>query len=95
MAKKREVKINITLNEEQKNAKALILNSKITVLKGGAGSGKTLLSVATALDQLLKGTIKKIIVTRPLVTSGNEDLGFNHFYFRVSFLHLAFSQTYQ
>ncbi len=76
MGKKRELKFNITLNEEQKLAKGIILANKVSIVKGAAGSGKTLLAVAVALDQLMKGQIKRIIVTRPLVTSGNEELGF-------------------
>ena len=37
---KRPIKFNIELNEEQKEAKRLILANQITVLTGGAGSGK-------------------------------------------------------
>jgi len=36
-----QIKFQVTLNEEQKVAKAIILENKITVLKGGAGSGKS------------------------------------------------------
>lgn len=70
-----EFKLTISLNEEQKLAKAAMIANKLVILKGAAGSGKTLTAVAVALDMLIKGDIKKIIVTRPLVTSGNEDLG--------------------
>ena len=34
---KNPIKFNIQLNEEQKKAKAVILQSPITVLRGGAG----------------------------------------------------------
>ncbi len=71
---KRPIKFNIELNEEQKEAKRKILNNAVTVLTGGAGSGKTLLAVITALDQLFKKEINKIFVTRPLVT--REEIGF-------------------
>ena len=37
---KNPIKFNITLNEEQKKAKDIVLNSTISVLKGKAGSGK-------------------------------------------------------
>ena len=38
---KTPIKFNVTLNDEQKEAKAKILENPITVLKGMAGSGKT------------------------------------------------------
>lgn len=63
------------LNEEQKEAKSIILNNKITVLRGQAGSGKSLLAAQVALDLLFKREVKKLILTRPAVTSG-EDIGF-------------------
>lgn len=69
------VKLNITLNEEQKVAKALILDNKITIIKGFAGSGKTQLACAIAIDLFLKKQVDKIIVTRPLVAADNTDLG--------------------
>lgn len=44
-------------------------------MKGQAGSGKTLLAVQIALDLFFRHEFEKIIITRPLVTSG-EDVGF-------------------
>jgi putative ribosome biogenesis GTPase RsgA len=38
---KNPINFQITLNEEQKAAKAKILENVITILTGGAGSGKT------------------------------------------------------
>jgi phosphate starvation-inducible PhoH-like protein len=69
------IKFNIQLNEEQKRAKELILNSTITVLRGKAGSGKSLLAANIALDLLFKKDIEKIIITRPTVVAG-EDIGY-------------------
>jgi len=43
---KNPIKFNLTLNEEQKQAKDIILSNVITVLKGKAGSGKTSLAKA-------------------------------------------------
>ena len=37
------IKFNISLNEEQKIAKAKILTDTITILRGRAGSGKSLM----------------------------------------------------
>jgi predicted ribonuclease YlaK len=52
---KGDIKYNIDLNEEQKNAKRLILENDITVLKGQAGSGKTLLACLIACIDLSIG----------------------------------------
>lgn len=72
---KNPIKFAVTLNEEQKIAKEKIINSKITFLKGQAGSGKSLLAAQVALDFLFKKQVKKIILTRPVVTAG-EEIGF-------------------
>jgi len=72
---KNPIKFLIPLNEEQKQAKSIILDNKITVLKGQAGSGKSMLAAQIALDLLFKKEIERIILTRPAVTSG-EDIGF-------------------
>jgi len=69
---KGEIKFNISLNDEQKEGKSVILNSKITIIKGGAGSGKSLLAAQTALDMLFTRQVEKIILTRPTVTAGEE-----------------------
>ena len=68
------IKFNIQLNEEQKQAKDLILNNPITVLRGQAGSGKTLVACQVALDMLFKKEIEKIVITRPTVAK--EEIGF-------------------
>ena len=41
---KNEITFSISLNEEQKIAKSQILENTITLLRGQAGSGKTLLA---------------------------------------------------
>ena len=71
---KNPIKFNISLNEEQKAAKEIILSNPITVLRGMAGSGKTLVAVQVALDLLFTNQIEKIIITRPTVAK--EDIGF-------------------
>ena len=68
------IKFNVQLNDEQKLAKALILDSPITVLKGMAGSGKTLVATQAGLDLLFQKKVDKIIITRPTVAK--EDIGF-------------------
>lgn len=71
---KNPIKFNISLNEEQKAAKEVILTNPVTVLRGMAGSGKTLVAVQTALDLLFTKQVEKIIITRPTVAK--EDIGF-------------------
>lgn len=71
---KNPIKFGITLNEEQKSAKAHMLSSDIVAIKGRAGSGKTLLAVQTGLDMLFNRDVEKLIIARPYVTAG-EDIG--------------------
>jgi phosphate starvation-inducible PhoH-like protein len=71
---KNPIKFNLQLNEEQKQSKSLILENPITVLKGMAGSGKTLVAVQSALDMLFSKEVEKIIITRPTVSK--EEIGF-------------------
>jgi phosphate starvation-inducible PhoH-like protein len=53
-----------------------LLNKKNIVFAiGPAGTGKTFLAVAKAVASLQKGTVKKIILSRPAVEAG-EKLGF-------------------
>jgi len=73
--RKSEIKYNITLNEEQKKAKQLIIDNQITIITGRAGSGKSLVGVVTALDFLNKKQISKILVTRSAI-EGGKSLGF-------------------
>ncbi len=72
---KGEIKYNITLNEEQKEAKRLILENQIVIITGRAGSGKSLVGAITALDLLFKKQYKKIIATRALIEVGRS-MGF-------------------
>lgn len=64
----------LSLNEEQKLAKAEILENDISIIIGKAGSGKTLLACQIALQMALENQVKKIIITRPTVSK--EDLGY-------------------
>jgi phosphate starvation-inducible PhoH-like protein len=72
---KNPIKFNIQLNEEQKDAKEVVLNSVVSVIRGKAGSGKSLLAAQIALDMLFKKEIERIIIARPAVTAG-EQIGF-------------------
>ena len=72
---KNPIKFQVSLTEEQKLAKAKMVENKITVVKGAAGSGKSMVAAQAALDALFKKDVEKIILTRPAVTSG-EEIGF-------------------
>ena len=71
---KNPITFKVQLNDEQKDAKQVIIDNPITVLTGAAGSGKTFLACQVALDQLFTREVEKIIITRPLVTQ--ESMGF-------------------
>ncbi|NOX45528.1 MAG: PhoH family protein [Chlorobi bacterium] len=63
-------------NAEQVFALHAILNNKIKLvtLQGVAGTGKTLLALAGALDQ--KRHFKQIYLARPIVPLSNKDIGY-------------------
>ena len=71
---KNPIKFKLQLNEEQKQAKSVILENTITLLAGGAGSGKTLLACNVELYGLLRRMYDKIIITRTTVSK--EEIGF-------------------
>jgi phosphate starvation-inducible PhoH-like protein len=71
---KGDIKFSITLSEEQKLAKELIIVKPYNFIFGSAGSGKTLLAVQIALDFYFKRKTNKIVITRPTVST--EDNGF-------------------
>ena len=63
-------------NDEQKFALDACLNPSIPLvsLTGGAGTGKTLLALAAALEQA--DDFDQIILSRPTVVLGGQDIGF-------------------
>jgi phosphate starvation-inducible PhoH-like protein len=71
---KNPISFKIQLNEEQKLAKQVILDSPVTLLRGMAGSGKTLVACQVALDLVFKKDAERIIITRPTVAK--EEIGF-------------------
>jgi phosphate starvation-inducible PhoH-like protein len=68
------IKFKLELNEEQKEAKQTILDNPVVLIKGMAGSGKTLVACQVALDLVFKKEMNKIIITRATVSK--EDIGF-------------------
>lgn len=63
-------------NAEQTFALNSLLNKniKLVALQGVAGTGKTLLALAAALEQYK--TYEQIILTRPIIPLSNRDIGF-------------------
>jgi PhoH-like ATPase len=63
-------------NDEQAFAIDALLNPSIKLLtiQGKAGTGKTLLAIASALEQ--RKDYRQIYVTRPIVALSNKDIGF-------------------
>jgi phosphate starvation-inducible PhoH-like protein len=51
-------------------------NVKIVCGVGAAGSGKTLFACSNAVKDLFYGNIEKIIITRPLISVDEENIGF-------------------
>lgn len=62
-------------NDRQKEYHKKVLENDIVFAVGPAGTGKTFLAVAMALDALKRNEISRIILTRPAVEAG-ESLGF-------------------
>ncbi|MCC7331635.1 MAG: PhoH family protein, partial [Flavobacteriales bacterium] len=63
-------------NAEQAFAIHALLNNniKLVALQGVAGTGKTLLALASSLEQ--KNSFKQIILARPIVPLSNRDIGY-------------------
>ena len=75
--RKNDIKIinALQLNEEQKEAKRLIIENQIVVVTGRAGSGKSLVCAQAALDFLKKKQINCIYNTRAAIEVG-KSLGY-------------------
>ena len=73
--RKNDIKYNITLNDEQKEVKRLIIENQLVVITGRAGCGKSLVSAQCALDFLFKKQCEQILITRAAVEVGHS-LGF-------------------
>ena len=75
-AVKGEIKYSIQLNEEQKLAKQIILDNELIIITGNAGTGKTTLVSQTVLDMLFKRTLEEVLLTRSLVETDNDSMGY-------------------
>jgi phosphate starvation-inducible PhoH-like protein len=54
----------------------LLTECDITFCSGPAGCGKTSIATRYALEMLASNKVKKIIVTKPILEAGSEELGF-------------------
>src|SRR3989344_50902 len=63
------------LNPAQKLAWAAFEQHDVLFLLGPAGAGKSFLAIAFAINEILKKSRRRIILTRPVVEAG-ENLGF-------------------
>ena len=66
-------------SKEQRFALELLLDPDVTVvaLDGRAGTGKTILAIAAALEQVVEESVyERVAVYRPLVPVGRADVGF-------------------
>ncbi|MXV50505.1 ribonuclease [Pedobacter sp. HMF7647] len=63
-------------NDEQACAIHALMNPdiKLVTIQGNAGTGKTLLALASALEQ--RKSFRQIYVTRPIIPLSNKDIGF-------------------
>lgn len=60
----------------QKEYVKAMKENTITICIGPAGTGKTYLAVAQAAEELKRGKIDRIIMSRPAIEAGEERLGF-------------------
>lgn len=63
---KNEIRYQVSLTPEQKNAKAGVYNKDVSIFLGNFGSGKTQTASICALDLLFKKHVSKIIISRPI-----------------------------
>ncbi len=73
--RKNDIKYQVQLNDEQKEAKRLIRENQVVVITGRAGCGKSLVCAQVALDFLFKKECDNVFVTRATIEVGNS-LGF-------------------
>jgi len=70
--RKNEIKYSVILNDEQKEARKLIIENQIVIVTGRAGSGKSLVCALASLDFLNKKQCDHIYITRATIEVGNS-----------------------
>ncbi len=71
----RHIRYLVPKTDGQQRLVDAIENNQLIICVGPAGSGKTALSVSFAIKQLVENRIDKIIISRPLITGGGEEIG--------------------
>jgi len=51
-------------------------NPSIVIAYGSAGTGKTLIPNSIGIQKLMEGKVNKLIITRPVVTEGPDQIGY-------------------
>lgn len=64
------------LNEKQKTYIKSILSEDTVIGVGPAGTGKTYIPTVLAADAFMDGKINRIVITRPVIGAGGEELGY-------------------
>jgi phosphate starvation-inducible protein PhoH and related proteins len=64
------------LNPEQEVYLDLLKNNEQVFALGRAGTGKTYMPTALAADMFISKSIKKLVIVRPAVAAGGENLGY-------------------
>lgn len=64
------------LNQKQKEYGRTIQQNTFVFAIGSAGTGKTFLAALHAMEDFLAGRVEKIVVCRPVINAGGEELGF-------------------
>lgn len=64
------------LNQKQREYAQTIRENTIVFAIGSAGSGKTHLAALHAMEDYLAGRVDRIVVCRPVINAGGEELGF-------------------
>lgn len=73
---KRYVKNVRPMNPSQADFISAIENRSVTIATGPAGTGKTYLACVKAVEALQAQKVSRIIITRPAISAGAENLGF-------------------
>lgn len=66
----------VAKNEAQADYLEVLAESKVTLVCGPAGTGKTYVAARYGIERVLDGTYEKMIITRPMVAVSGEDIGF-------------------
>lgn len=72
---RRKVEID-PITHAQREYISAVHNNNITFGIGSAGTGKTYLAALLAMHYMTEGHVNRIVIARPAVTAGGEDIGF-------------------